>query len=334
MRDAAVPELPKHYERQDAAAARDELFAGGGKKKSTNPWDDDDDDGEMLRVQQQKEMARLQATIFSNTADAIDLGADTLEVLEAQREQTQNDMRRIEMINNKLTDAERLIKKMERGMFNLGSSKEKVQPPQPKVSDRDFPIQVKRGMRYGRHILRFAKTTVARLSERGDEMHDSFNYGQVEFVSVSKSRYYFTMNFNIPVKPWLVYAQRYEDIIREMVKRAGENHFHIPVEFEPGAKEFSYIDESAAAAEAARDPSGAAGNARFLEEVARGGKKVDMDDMYDVLGQGLEQLQEIGRKQQEVIKAHTADLEEMAPEVTGLRQNITTANRRVHKLAK
>jgi len=112
----------------------------------------------MSQMQQERELAQLQQEIFAHTANTIEIGADTLNVLHAQREQTQNDMRKIECINAKLSAAEILIKKMERGMFNLGGTSSKIKAPPSKPSDTDFKIQVKRTMRYGTHILRFTKT--------------------------------------------------------------------------------------------------------------------------------------------------------------------------------
>jgi hypothetical protein len=115
---------------------------------------------------------------------------------------------------------------------------------------------VKKTVRYGKHILRFAKTYFSRLSAAGDEVpfrshqpsqtlacprassccrahpslpkpiwkvQDSFNYGHVAGVKVSKTKSYLTISFtNKFVKPWLVYSHMYDAIVREMVKRAEE----------------------------------------------------------------------------------------------------------------
>jgi len=189
-------------------------------------------------------------------------------------------------------------------------------------------MQVKKTYRYGKHILRFTKTFFSRLSSSGDEVYDSFNYGHVQGILVSRSKQYFTITFSTGgIKPWLVYAPRYQDIIKVMTKRAVEAHFHIPVDFE-GEPDFN-PHEAHKHPGASAEVDGAAGNARFLGEVARSGKKVDMDDMYDVLAQGLTEIQQISQKQQEVLTLHTEELEEMQPQVQGLHGNIMKSQGRV-----
>jgi len=289
----------------------------------------------MSQMQQERELAQLQQEIFAHTANTIEIGADTLNVLHAQREQTQNDMRKIECINAKLSAAEILIKKMERGMFNLGGTSSKIKAPPSKPSDTDFKIQVKRTMRYGTHILRFTKTFFLRLNGVGDEVQDTVNYGLLGSILVHRADKYFTISFNIKgVKPWLVYATRHKDIIKEMVKRARASGFDPQVEFESGTQDFSYVDDSLQGDMVAglQDPDGTVGTARMLEAYTAGGGKVDMDDMYDVLSNGLSQIQEISQKQQQVIAEQTKDLAEMQPQVVGLHSSIEKANQRVKNI--
>merc|ERR1711871_288226 len=342
----AVPEPARMKE--DARAARDELFARG----SSDPWEDSDG-AEELRAQQDREFAMLQQQIFTSTADTLELGQDTLATLHAQREQTQNDMRKIECINQKLSAAEILIQKMERGMFNLGRTQTKIKPPASKASDVDFQVQVKRTVRYGSHILRFTKTFFLRLTATGDEIEDSVNYAQVGGISVSRSDKYFTISMKISgVKPWLMYATMHKQVIREMIKRAHTVGIIIPVTFEgkpwepepwlrepdpwlrepePGSPEPAFVyspedhvDQS--------DGTTTVANARFLADYAGSGGKVDMDDMYDMLSQGLDQIQDVSLKQQEQLRLHTDELAEMQPQVANLHSTIAKANNRVNKI--
>merc|ERR1712054_261262 len=106
---------------------------------------------------------------------------------------------------------------MERGMFNLGRTKDKVKPPPSKASDRDFQVQVKRTIRYGSHMVRFTLKFFLRLNGHGTEVEDTVNYAQVAGILVSSTQNYFTISFkHKDVKPWLVYCTNYQEFIREM----------------------------------------------------------------------------------------------------------------------
>jgi len=313
---------------------REALFGG-----QPDPWQEHSNaDGDELQAQREREIACLQQQIFANTAQTIDIGADTLETLVRQREQTQRDLRRIETIHGKLTAAELLIQKMERGMFNMGGSKTKIKPPPSKTTDSDFPIQVKHRVRYSNYILRFTQTFCLRLSASGDEVYDTMNYGHIKSISVSKTPKYFTVSFNMTgVKPWLVYSHRYQDVVKEMVKCITAQGFEVVLDFEAGEADFTVIDEVQEGHRLAAEYRGegsAYGNSRMLEACTRKGSKVDMDDMYDVVSEGLKQIQELGVKQGEVLEAHTADLNEMQPQVANLHGDITRAQGRIQKIRK
>jgi len=75
----AVPELPISRTPQDMRAARDELFANPKGSEVGEEFDDS------LKMQQERELAQLQQEIFAHTANTIEIGADTLNVLHAQR---------------------------------------------------------------------------------------------------------------------------------------------------------------------------------------------------------------------------------------------------------
>eukprot|EP00658_Telonema_sp_P-2_P033243 TRINITY_DN2443_c0_g1_i10.p1 TRINITY_DN2443_c0_g1~~TRINITY_DN2443_c0_g1_i10.p1 ORF type:complete len:303 (-),score=59.63 TRINITY_DN2443_c0_g1_i10:445-1353(-) len=210
-----------------------------------------------------KEIAKLQNRTLRDATEAIEVNADALENIVRQSEQTKEDLRKIEHIHATQAAADALIRKMERGMFNIGGSSAKFKPPPPKTSDVDFEVQASGNFSWSKRVLRLTDDFFLRLNKTGDSVLDTVNYSQLEGIYVHKKKGQFSIRFNREgVKPWELFSLDVPkvlgtttpsdqpwfgrcfslvfraQVVRGLVERAMRRRYRVLVGFAPGAQEF------------------------------------------------------------------------------------------------
>jgi len=265
-------------------------------------------------VQKKKSTAQELDDVYANTRtianETKDLTLDTLVTIDGQYEQTVAGNRKLQSINETLTEAEKNMAKMEQGMFNLSSSKN--QPDLPPRGDDDVEVVFQQWKnvftRYHHYKIRFCNGCIMRINHN-QELKDTASYGQIKDMTVLQKEGFLEINFTpaVPEDKWTMYCEQ-EDLqamVKEMARRkqyAGED---LHVVFAPGAPRFEY-QPTVGADERKRqfgmDKSGGSkGRAH-----AGGTKLSNMQNTHDAfLDDMLNNLDTIGDMNQEL--GHTLD---------------------------
>eukprot|EP00658_Telonema_sp_P-2_P033247 TRINITY_DN2443_c0_g1_i58.p1 TRINITY_DN2443_c0_g1~~TRINITY_DN2443_c0_g1_i58.p1 ORF type:complete len:362 (+),score=101.10 TRINITY_DN2443_c0_g1_i58:115-1200(+) len=257
-----------------------------------------------------KEIAKLQNRTLRDATEAIEVNADALENIVRQSEQTKEDLRKIEHIHATQAAADALIRKMERGMFNIGGSSAKFKPPPPKTSDVDFEVQASGNFSWSKRVLRLTDDFFLRLNKTGDSVLDTVNYSQLEGIYVHKKKGQFSIRFNREgVKPWELFSLDVPKVVRGLVERAMRRRYRVLVGFAPGAQEFD-CDFNAAIHSDAIHGEGY-GLASQMAQAAKQNGRVESDEFHGALQEALLQIADIGRLQQQGLEQHMNDLDDI-----------------------
>lgn len=197
-----------------------------------------------LTLKPKKEMSeleRLRAQARADAQDARETGIETLAITQAQIEQTRNDNKKLHKMNETLTEAEKHLKELERGMFNITGSGAKCTLPAKNDDDEEIEIQMWKNMltRYHHYKLRFTHGCVMRINHKND-LKDTAAYKQIDFCYVKKDENFVEMVFepDLGVDKWVIYCEDVQHLCQVMVQRQWDAGHEMKVKFEAGATRF------------------------------------------------------------------------------------------------
>jgi len=254
-----------------------------------------------------EEMCAVKQTYMANEL----YGIANKEVHE-QNEQVQRDARKLQMLPERLTKADKLIKKIESSMWSSGSVNKEYSAPPITDGDAEYKVNLKRTLNHSR---RLRLTRIGMLLLKQDTVHEARSFRALRYITVLQNGFIelvFRGRFKKKEKEfeqWLMSArdQTYEipQLVRNIVMRADDNVAHtIEVRFEEGAEDFDpqYVRRFDPNIKTIRNNEGNSTNVRVsagaysegtgLPEFSTGDIQRD-DTFHNQLNKGLIMLKEI-----------------------------------------
>jgi len=187
------------------------------------------------------EIEKLRAQARADARDAKETGIETLAITQAQIEQTRADNKKLHRMNETLTEAEKHLKELERGMFNIGGSGQSAALPAKSDDDEEIGIQMWKNMltRYHHYTLRFTHGCVMRINHKND-LKDTASYKMVDYCYVKKDENFVEIVFepDLPIDKWTVYCEEVPRLCEVMSQRMYDAGHDMKVKFEAGATRF------------------------------------------------------------------------------------------------
>jgi len=201
-------------------------------------------DGRELTTQEKIARARAEARGYAQAATAAT--AETWSDTDRQLEMTRKGNRQLDGIDDSITNAEKLMTEMERGLFDIRDSGYEITLPPLTPNDREVPIEMWKNyiVRYADYTMRFTSGCIMKIN-RDDEIEDTVCYGQIRSMQVLKKNGFVEIAFipSVNQGPWKVYCEgnNRQKLVKEMAKRKSETGgAELQVAFQSGATPFDY----------------------------------------------------------------------------------------------
>jgi len=284
-------------------------------------------------TQQKIERARAEARGYA--ADAVDTGIDTLVNVDRQLEQTREGNRQLHAINETVTEAEKNMAEMEKGLFSISGSGKAVTLPPLSKDDTEIPFQQWKNMftRYHRYKMRFCNGCIMRINHT-DELKDTASYKQIASIEVKAKAGFIDINFTASTneETWTCYLEDTDRVamVKEMAQRKYNAGMELNVTFETGATRFDY-NPTVSAADRTLEFSNR--TKKSGAPVISGGSKFQQMQaendafMNDMLGE-LDTIGEVNEAIGANLRIHTAELKKQQELVEETNNRTKALNKR------
>jgi len=254
-----------------------------------------------------------------------------LETVVAQISQTRHDVRRLQAMEARLNDAERLLVKLEGlSMFGLNKREKPLKAPPEGTNDKEFDVQVQRSVWHHGHV-RCSDAMLYYLTQHRRELENAIPYSQVKSIVVTEDTWMHVHKGRIifhlkGIKdPWtLALNGPPQECVQCIISKAVMCGVMLKVEFEGKSCEFpldykeaqpysdiEFVDDGLRQAEAragyVRDP----GQLEGVDGI--------QSEAYDIVSN----LRNVSQATNEALVAHMGELEKQGEMTDRMRGRVT-----------
>lgn len=137
------------------------------------------------QIDTQFKLLKAQERVDRVTLFTSELATDTIQELHSQNQQLKADARKLNMVQARLSEADKLIKNMEGSMFSPGTRKQ-TKAPELSAGDEEFRLRVKLDSDIFRHKRKLRLTRIGILHISGDTVTEAKSFTTLMCIQVLK----------------------------------------------------------------------------------------------------------------------------------------------------